>query len=134
MDIRNCKNCGRMFNYMGSPVCPNCVNTLEDVFQQVKKYVEDNPGANIQTVAEENEVSVHQIRQWIRQERLAFSDDSQVGLNCEKCGTLIKTGRFCDQCKMNLGNAFADAIREPQKPAFEKKKKESARMRFLDNK
>lgn len=131
MDIRNCKNCGRMFNYVGSPVCPNCANTLEDKFQQVKKYVEENPGANIQMVAEENEVSTHQIRQWIRQERLAFSDDSMVGLNCEKCGTLIKTGRFCDQCKMSLGNALADTIRKPE-PVFEKKKKENARMRFLD--
>lgn len=134
MDVRNCRSCGRMFNYIGRPICANCMNALEDKFQEVKKYIEDNPSANITMVAEETGVSTTQLKNWVREERLSFSDSSLVGLNCEGCGTMIKMGRFCDECKMKLGNALSNSIRTPEAPAYQKKQKESARMRFLDNK
>lgn len=133
MDIRNCKNCNKMFNYIGKPICPTCEKLLEDKFQEVKKYVKEHPEAPITIVAEENDVSVNQIKRWVRQERLAFSDASMVGLECEKCGAMIKTGRFCDNCKTTMTNNLASAIKKKPEPVIEPKQKESARMRFLDN-
>ena len=53
-------------------------------------------------VSEELDVSVHQINQWIREERLSFSEDSGVMISCEKCGKNIRTGRYCDGCKASL--------------------------------
>lgn len=134
MDIRNCKNCGKMFNYIGKPICPGCEKALEDLFQQVKKYVKEHPEASITKVAEENDVSVNQIKRWVRQERLAFSDASMVGLACENCGVMIKTGRFCDNCKAVMANNLASAIKKQPEPQMESKQREAARMRFLDNK
>ena len=97
MDVRNCRQCGRLFNYLGGPpICQACREAVEEKFQQVKEYVRNNPGSNIQMVAEDNDVTVQQIRQWIREERLEFSADSQVGIECEGCGASIRTGRFCD--------------------------------------
>lgn len=133
MDIRNCKNCNKMFNYIGKPICPTCEKLLEDKFQEVKKYVKEHPEAPITMVAEENDVSVNQIKRWVRQERLAFSDASMVGLECEKCGAMIKTGRFCDNCKTTMTNNLASAIKKKPEPVIEPRQKESARMRFLDN-
>ncbi len=133
MDIRNCKNCNKMFNYIGKPICPTCEKLLEDKFQEVKKYVKEHPEAPITMVAEENDVSVNQIKRWVRQERLAFSDASMVGLECEKCGAMIKTGRFCDNCKTTMTNNLASAIKKKPEPVVEPRQKESARMRFLDN-
>lgn len=134
MDLRNCKGCGKMFNYIGKPMCPTCEKNLEDKFQVVKKYVKDHPEAPITVVAEENEVSVNQIKRWVRQERLSFSDASMVGLECEGCGTMIKTGRFCDMCKMTMQNNLSSVIKKKPEPKIETKQKESARMRFLDGK
>lgn len=95
MDVRNCRQCGRLFNYLGGPpICQACREAVEEKFQQVKEYVRNNPGSNIQMVAEDNDVTVQQIRQWIREERLEFSADSQVGIECEGCGASIRTGRF----------------------------------------
>ena len=132
MDVRNCRKCGKMFNYIGKPMCPNCMQELEETFEQVRQYVQDNPTANITQVADENNVSVNQIRTWIKQERLSFSDASLVGMACEKCGALIKTGRFCDDCKQKMGNAFESTIKAPDVEII-KKKKEAARMHFLDS-
>lgn len=134
MDVRNCKSCGKMFNYIGNPLCPQCTSALEDKFQEVKTYIQDNPSANVTQVAEETGVTVNQLKKWVREERLSFSDSSMVGLNCEKCGALIKTGRFCESCKQSLGNAFAETIKpSPAEQIIAKRKKQNAKMHFLDN-
>jgi len=134
MDVRNCKSCGKMFNYIGgAPLCPACLRKLDDKFAEVKEYIYDNPRAGIQEVAEACEVTTGQIRVWIREEKLAFADDSPIGLACESCGELIKTGRFCKKCKdkmaSNLGNLYHDKVEEPQK---KKDFHDKAKMRFLN--
>lgn len=134
MDIRNCKNCGKMFNYIGKPFCPACEKILEDKFVQVKEYIREHRDASINQVAEENDVSIAQIKRWVRQERLSFSSESAVGIECESCGTMIRTGRFCEACKNKLGNNLASALNKPAPEPVVEKKKEGARMRFLDNK
>lgn len=135
MEVRNCKNCGKMFNYIGKPICPTCEKRLEDKFQEVKQYVKEHKEASITEVAEENEVSVNQIKRWVRQERLAFSDESMVGLECENCGAMIKTGRFCESCKQKLQNNLSSVIKKKPEPVVNKKRgSDSAKMRFFDNK
>ena len=94
MDVRNCRQCGRLFNYLSGPqICQACRDALEEKFQQVKEYVRSNPGATIQMVSEDNDVTVQQIRQWIREERLEFAADSPVGIECVQAGSvkLVRT-------------------------------------------
>ena len=135
MEVRNCKNCGKMFNYIGKPICPTCEKRLEDKFQEVKQYVKEHREASITEVAEENEVSVNQIKRWVRQERLAFSDESMVGLECENCGAMINTGRFCESCKQKLQNNLSSVIKKKPEPVVKKKQESNpAKMRFFDNK
>ncbi|GAA4653985.1 hypothetical protein GCM10023142_11230 [Anaerocolumna aminovalerica] len=137
MDVRNCNECGKLFNYIGvSSLCPNCSKKLDEKFGQVKSYLYDHPGAGIQEVSEENDVTPGQIRKWIREERLAFADNSVVGIECEKCGTMIRTGRFCQSCKDKLANNLSNIYREPEPQPKPKRKdyKDNAKMRFLDNK
>lgn len=135
MDVRNCKGCSRLFNYIGGQqLCPECLKALDVKFDQVRDYVYDHPRAGMQQVAEENEVSVAQIKRWIREERLAFSDDAQVGLECEGCGKMVRTGRFCELCKAKYINDFSAYARpklEPKEPKTVKNA--AAQMRFLDS-
>ena len=135
MDVRNCRKCGRIFNYVtGQPICAQCKTELENKFAEVKTYIRRNPQANIGQVAEECEVDTRQIRQWVREERLLFSEDSAMGIECEKCGKTIRTGRFCDECKRDttneLNSAYHKSNSEPVE--HEKKKDVASRMRFLD--
>lgn len=54
MEVRNCRSCGRLFNYMGgAPLCPACQKKLEEKFQEVKAFLEENPNSSVETVAEE---------------------------------------------------------------------------------
>ena len=133
MDVMNCRTCGRMFNRLGNEsVCPSCARELEDKFQQVKEYLRENPKSPLEVVSKENDVSVKQIKRWVREERLVFSDDSPVGIECEMCGKMIHSGRFCAACKGSLANTFSDALDKPKAPEPTKKRKSDGnKMRFL---
>ena len=134
MDVRNCRKCGKIFNYVaGAVICPACRECQETEFQRVKEYIRENKQVTIPMIARECEVGAHQIRQWIRQERLVFSDDSVIGINCESCGKTIKTGRFCEICKAEIArglnaNFSKEEVSEVMKPTGSR----SARMRFLE--
>ncbi len=40
MNVRNCRKCGNLFNYVsGPPICMACREKLEEKFQEVKKYI-----------------------------------------------------------------------------------------------
>ncbi|MCR5723116.1 MAG: flagellar protein [Lachnospiraceae bacterium] len=134
MNVRNCRRCGRLFNYaMGPIICPQCRDALEEKFKEVKAYISAHSGCGIQEVARECDVEVSQIQQWLGEERLQFSEDSMVQLTCESCGTTIRSGRFCEKCKNEMANGFSNAIKPTAPPPVEKKEtKEAPRMRFLN--
>lgn len=133
MDVTNCRGCGRLFNVLSNErLCPQCRQKVEDVFAKVKQYLEDNPNSSVNQVAEANEVSVKQIKQWVREERLTFSADSMQGIDCENCGKMIRTGRFCDSCRQSLANTLRSAMDVPKSFESEhRNQKEKDRMRFL---
>lgn len=133
MNVRNCRKCGKLFNYIaGAPVCPACKDALEKKFQEVKKYVQDNKGVTIHDVVESCEVDAQQVRQWVKEERLEFSDGGVTGITCEKCGATIATGRFCQKCKNEMTENLGSVLPKKQQEAPKKKDtKDPAKMRFL---
>lgn len=135
MNVRNCRKCGRIFNYALGPImCPKCREDQEAKFQEVKKFVQEHQGADIIEVSEECDVDPGQIRQWIREERLQFADDSPIRIPCEGCGAMIRSGRFCEKCKLDMTNGFKSAM-EQDKPSEAKTRQAMVRdrdkMRFL---
>ena len=135
MDVKNCKRCRRLFNYISGPsICPQCREEIEKKFQEVKKYLFDNRGANIKQVCEACEVEESQVRQWIREERLEFSSGIDIGVTCENCGAPITSGRFCDKCKASMINDLKTAGKRPEAEAPKPQKSESHgnKMRFLN--
>lgn len=136
MNVRNCRKCGKIFNYvMGPIVCPQCREEQEAKFQEVKEYVQDHRGADIAEVSKECDVEPSQIRQWIREERLEFAEDSPIRISCEGCGAMIRSGRYCDKCKMEMTNGFKHAIGQDKKkePVSQPapRKSERDKMRYL---
>ena len=136
MEVKSCRNCRRLFNYIAGPrLCADCKEEVEKKFQEVKKYIEEHKNATINVVAEEMEVSIQQINQWIREERLSFSEDSAVMINCEKCGAKIRTGRYCDMCKSALTRELGAVYkRDLENVSHAPKKNDEDKMRFLGRK
>ena len=82
-DVRNCRKCGRIYNYIGgAPLCPACKQLEEDDFQLVKKYLYENPGATLTQVSTDLEMSVEKIKRFLKEGRLEITnDDGNLILN-----------------------------------------------------
>lgn len=138
MNIRNCRKCGKLFNYMSGPrTCQACREEMEIKFQEVKEYIRSNKRVGIHELSEACEVEVSQIRQWLREERLELTPDSPIAISCESCGDQIRSGKFCEKCKQDMAKGFTKATQkekteeEPTKPRRTEDPRNS-RMRFLD--
>lgn len=136
MEVRNCRQCGRLYNYIGGSyknLCPSCIKKIEEEFSVVKEFIEDNKEATMTDISEACEVSVKQLEQWVREERLCFSENSPIGIECEVCGATIKTGRYCEKCKSNMATQLGSMYEHKSAPIDDHKAtRDSARMRFLD--
>ena len=134
MNVKNCRSCGKLFNYVSGPrTCPSCREALEAKFQEVKEYIRENKGAGISQIAEACDVEVTQINQWLRESRLELSPDSPIMLSCENCGAPIRSGRFCDKCTNAVAEGFQSVL-DAHAPKPQPKKtmeKDNPKMRFL---
>ena len=117
----------------GAQLCPECRAKLEKKFSSVKDYIGEHPQASISQVAEDMDVSVKQIKQWVKEERLILSEASLDGVLCEHCGRPITSGRFCDKCKAAMANNLRSALNRPR-PTQQRsggERDEGDKMRFL---
>jgi len=125
MDVRVCKNCRRLFKYIYGPdLCQDCIKlvskgekeqinkelaatvkpliTEEEIkYEQVKDYIMTHPKSTIIQISETNQITPMKLLEWIREDRLEFSEDSaNAWFECADCGAKIKSGRFCNRCKI----------------------------------
>lgn len=115
-EVRNCRRCGKIYNYIGgAPICPDCKKLDEEDFQKVKEYLYQNPGASINQVSVDLDISVEKIRRYLKEGRLEItSEDGNMILECENCGKSIKSGRFCPECERELESGFRSAASQIQ--------------------
>lgn len=130
MDLRNCKKCGRMFQYEGNDFCSACRVEEQDDFQKVKEYLEENPGATVPKVVEDTEVPMKKIMEFLKDERLEIKGETGYILECESCGDKISNGRFCKSCINNLRGEIGSVL--GGKKEKEKKKDSKNQFRIVD--
>ncbi len=113
-DVRNCRKCGKIYNYIGgAPICHACKQLEEDDFQKVKEYLYAKPGATLTEVSTELEMSIEKIKRFLKEGRLEITDDfGNIVLECEGCGKSIKSGRFCEECERDLTIGLRSAARQ----------------------
>lgn len=103
MKVKACKKCKNLFEtFKDTDYCPACAHELNKVFNTVKKYIRDNNSAGIHEVSEACHVSPKIIIQWVREERLYFTEESEIAIPCLKCGNKISIGKYCDKCRNEM--------------------------------
>jgi flagellar operon protein (TIGR03826 family) len=134
-DVRNCRRCGHIFNYIGGiPICPTCKGQDEEDFKRVKSYLWDNPGATLSEVSTVLEITVEKIKGFLKEGRLEIiGGEGNMVLECEKCGKAIKSGRLCDDCTRGLSNELRSTAKEMSAVSeAEKDAKKAIGMRYLN--
>jgi flagellar operon protein (TIGR03826 family) len=133
-DIRNCRKCGKIYNYLGGPpICSVCRQEEEEDFQRVKKYLYENPGASMTQVSTELDISIEKIKRFLKEGRLEIAgDDGNLVLECENCGKSIKSGRYCAECERMLAASFKSAADQMRIGLNQQLKEKSFGMRYLN--
>lgn len=121
-ELKNCRNCGRMFAAKNNhEFCSKCRLEVEDHFKIVREFVYDNPGSTVKEVEEGTGVPREEILEYLREEKLELKQES-AGLQCQRCGKPIRSGRMCSDCTNELKQGFKKAFDEDQKKNNDHKK------------
>lgn len=133
MEIKSCKKCKNLFQYVtGRVICPHCLKREEELFIKVKDFLRAHPGATMQMISEETKVAISLIESFIRAGRLEIAPHSPIGIPCESCGSMIRTGKYCNACTAKLTNQFSELAKEFVPKQREQEERKAARMRYFD--
>lgn len=129
--MRNCPECGKIFVDSGAGICNQCIRKDEENEIIIDSYLRDNPGSTIKQIHEATGIKEKTIMRMIRSGRLG---SGEVSYPCERCGTPISDGRYCDECTAALHNEIkkvSDSMSkkiQPVKPKVDNTGKKSRGM------
>lgn len=117
LNVRNCPKCGRVFTFVGNPICLKCQEEEEEIFEIVRKYIKDNGNESIEQVSEATGVTVKKILRYIKAGKIELvGSDEGIQYPCERCGTLIHKGSYCDSCTYKIKKNFKNNFKKPETP------------------
>lgn len=116
----HCPDCGgvMVFKGVGEYECEDCGRKELDDYGKVRGYVEKHRGATMVDVEKETGVKQKAIRKMLREERIEVAADSRTFLRCEVCGADIRSGRFCEKCKVNVNRRIEEQARAQKNNAL----------------
>ena len=106
MPLDNCVRCGKLFNRLSRPICPDCARDEERQADAVISFLKDNPSATIEEISESTGVDSQVILRLIRDDRLRATTACSLPRNCKACGAPIDAGQYCGHCLRKFGQAL----------------------------
>lgn len=121
MALSKCDYCGKPFNSMGSKVCSDCMQRLDEAFIIIRKYIYQNSvKTDFTAIIENTGVSEKILSYLMNQGRVNIDNTSGKGGKCRVCGSETQSGVLCEQCKQKLfSEQFMSAATKSQKTATE---------------
>ena len=114
MSIRNCPECGKLFEFFFKNLCPDCIKKEENDFEAIVAYLKNNPGVGITEISEATGIGANRIIKMLKSGRLITVCEQHgiLLLNCERCGKPIAEGQFCPQCRDSMSKVLSRETRE----------------------
>lgn len=107
-NIKQCSRCRQLFQSLGSDVCPDCAQEIDQQFLVVKDFLYDHPDAKIMEIVQGTNVDEKLVLNFLREGRLSVSQPEDM-LTCIECGEPITTGRYCARCQEKLEGLLKSA-------------------------
>lgn len=96
--VANCLKCKKIFNKINVPICPDCIKKEEELFDEVRLLIKDNPLIDIDKVIEDTGVTKRKLIKWIKEDKLVLELHGADALSCSKCGKPLTHGKICKKC------------------------------------
>ncbi len=134
--IETCPSCGDIYvKNQFRDVCQNCWKEEEKAYDEVSKFMRrrENRAATMLQVVEAVGIEEELLLKFIRSGRLKVTQFPNLGYPCDKCGTIIRTGKLCEPCALEIKK---DLEQHEQEEAFreELRKREKQATYFTTNK
>ncbi|MCL1936368.1 MAG: hypothetical protein FWF57_08365 [Defluviitaleaceae bacterium] len=97
--LSNCPRCKTVFNSSIYTICDNCRKEEENEVVKVREYIIENPGITLSNLSIETDISVKRIIKYIREGKIELSSPE---IECERCKTKIRLGRYCADCSKKM--------------------------------
>ena len=108
--MKNCSSCGKVFvSINNSRICMDCRAKEEQWEKSIVDYVRDHPKSKIGEIVEATGVQEPVIRRMIREGRFV-STGVELYYPCEKCGSPIQKGQYCEKCQKDMRDELTAAI------------------------
>ena len=100
--MKNCSSCGKVFvSINNARICMDCRAKEEEWEKAIVEFVRDHPKSQIGEIVEATGVQEPVIRRMIREGRFV-SSGADLYYPCEKCGSPIQKGQYCDKCQKEM--------------------------------
>ncbi|HAI85812.1 MAG TPA: hypothetical protein DCL63_02335 [Firmicutes bacterium] len=107
MPLGNCTRCGKLFNRLSRPVCPDCAREEERHVDSVMAFLRENPSATIEEISQSTGVDIKIVLRLIRDDRLQATSAYTAVRNCKACGAPLTAGHYCGYCLRKFGQALS---------------------------
>ena len=108
--MKNCSSCGKVFvSINNARICMDCRAKEEQWERTIVEFVRDHPKSTIAEIVEATGVQEPVIRRMIREGRFV-SSGIDLYYPCEKCGSPISKGQYCDKCQKEMRDELTAAI------------------------
>ena len=108
--MKNCSSCGKVFvSINGARICMDCREKEERWEKAIVEYVRDHPKCQIGEIVEATGVQEPVVRRMIREGRF-LSSGVELFYPCEKCGSPIQKGQYCEKCQKEMREELTAAV------------------------
>ena len=135
--MERCEKCNNPFNYVGSGRyrCTFCGEEKLDDFGKIKQFLDQNGPTPSGIISQQTGISMDKIDSYLRQGMVEIRDGGKYYLNCEKCGSAIRYGRYCPECakheiKGGQRTSYQDVGERPKQQSPEG----TGKIRFINRK
>jgi flagellar operon protein (TIGR03826 family) len=134
LNIGNCNRCGKIYVKNSiHDVCPACVKEIDKMYETASKYLRDNRGCTIQELSDSTEIPFRQIVKFIREGRISIMNMPNMSYPCESCGTAIREGHICIDCRKKLTKDYQNVAEdEKRRDNMKQQQSESASYNIKD--
>lgn len=129
-----CEHCRGTLTYMGlgEYKCGICGETALDNMGKVQAYLKEHSNAGAFDIAEATGIELDKVFSLINQGSIDIVKDTHRVTECQKCGVLTRTGRYCEQCTKKLAGDIKKTFYEDPRYRAPVRSEESAKLHFFD--